>query len=218
VRCLTFFLSKLEQDQNLSNKIIVFDDPVSSLDGPRRIFTQQQIIKIGQHCRQVILLTHDLSFARLVFYNFRNNKCTLQILRKGTYSILDKWDLESATRSVYFKNYFSISDYLEQGPRDDNHMRDVVRCIRPLLEGYLRTKFPKEFKPEEWLGDFLKKVRSSKNGEPLFAIKDKLPEISEINDYSKKYHHDQNPGADSEPITDTELKAFAKRTIKVIQI
>lgn len=211
-----FFLSKLEQDPNLSNKIIVFDDPVSSLDTPRRNFTQQQIINLGQKCKQIILLTHDLSFARLVFDDLRYDKCTLQILRKGSFSILEKWDLESSTRSGYFKNYFSISDFLEQGPRDDNHMREIVRCIRPLLEGYLRMKFPKQFKSEEWLGDFIKKVRLSGNGEPLYAIRDKLTEISEINDYSKKYHH-ENPGADSEPITDTELRAFAERTIRVIQ-
>ncbi len=57
-----FFLSKLDRDSNISNKIVIFDDPVSSLDGHRRSFTQQQIIRLSQCCEQVIILTHDLYF------------------------------------------------------------------------------------------------------------------------------------------------------------
>jgi hypothetical protein len=42
-------------------------------------------------------------------------------------------------------------------------------------------------------------------------------EVEEINDYSKKYHHDSNPGkADSEPINDGELQNYVQRTLAIV--
>jgi hypothetical protein len=43
-----------------------------------------------------------------------------------------------------------------------------------------------------------------------------MPEIEAINDYSKKYHHDQNPRADSEFLSEDELHGFVKRTLKLV--
>ena len=42
-----------------------------------------------------------------------------------------------------------------------------------------------------------------------------LVEIEAINDYSKKYHHDQNPNAHSETISGDELHGFVKRTLRL---
>lgn len=210
-----FFLSKLDQDRNLHEKIIVFDDPISSLDSHRKNFTQQQILSLAQRCKQIVILSHDLHFTRNIFNKISGDICTLIIKRKGSNSIIEKWDLEKETRSEYFKNFDVIYDYIYNGPRDANHLREVVRCIRPLLEGYFRTKYPKELGPKEWLGDFLKKISSAKIGDPLFNMNPIYSELNEINEYSKKYHH-EDPGADSEPIKDTELKSFAERTLKII--
>jgi hypothetical protein len=44
-----------------------------------------------------------------------------------------------------------------------------------------------------------------------------LEELGSINDYSKKYHHETNPGkADSEPINDCELQGYAQRTLEIV--
>ncbi len=158
--------------------------------------------------------TFDL--ARQIFNNAREEICTLQIKRKGDTSVIEKWDIEKDIRSDYFKNYDIISEYLEKGSRDSSHLIQVARCIRPLLEGYLRIKFPKEFNPSEWLGNFLHKIGQAKSDDPLFSMQSKLAELGCINDYSKKYHHDQNPGADTEHVSDTELQSYSKRALKVL--
>jgi hypothetical protein len=45
-------------------------------------------------------------------------------------------------------------------------------------------------------------------------LKPKLPELEAINDYSKKYYHDQNPnGWATEPINDAALQAYSKRAM-----
>ena len=43
-----------------------------------------------------------------------------------------------------------------------------------------------------------------------------LEGLTDLNDYSKKYHHDQNPSADTEPVDDGELRTYAKRTIDLV--
>jgi hypothetical protein len=41
--------------------------------------------------------------------------------------------------------------------------------------------------------------------------------LAQLNDYSKKYHHDTNPGkADSEPINDGELQGYVQRTLAIV--
>lgn len=211
-----FFLSKLDQDPNLRDKIIVFDDPISSLDSNRKNFTQQQVLSLAERCKQVIVLSHDIQFSRNIFNGIQGDICTLIIRRKGFDSIIETWDLEKETRGPYFKNYDVIHEYINSGPQDENHLREVARSIRPLLEGYYRIKFPKDFGNKDWLGDFLKKIKRAGPGEPLLSMTDKYEELNSINEYSKKYHHDQNPGADLEPINDRELTSFAKRTLEII--
>jgi len=48
-------------------------------------------------------------------------------------------------------------------------------------------------------------------------MKNQLTELEDINDYSKKFHHDKNPYADSEHLDHTELLAYVKRTLNVLQ-
>ncbi len=57
---LAFFLSKLESDENLSDKIIIFDDTVSSFDHHRQAKLLDQLIAFGQKGKQLFFLTHDL--------------------------------------------------------------------------------------------------------------------------------------------------------------
>jgi hypothetical protein len=93
---------------------------------------------------------------------------------------------------------------------------DVTRSIRPFLEGLLRSHFPGHFPPHEWLGNFLDKIRNADADDGLGHAKPDLAELEAINDYSKKYHHDQNPNADTEPISADELHGFVKRTLRMV--
>lgn len=89
--------------------------------------------------------------------------------------------------------------------------------IRPLLEVRLRYQFPSQFLRNEWLGDFITRIRDADTSSPLFPAMPTLGELEAINDYSKKYHHDQNPGGcETEPITDAELQGFVKRTLDLV--
>ena len=212
-----FFLAKLDLDPNLSNKIIIFDDPLSSLDSNRRTATTQQLQRINGLAKQIIILTHNTIVARKFWNEIDKSKCkNLQIVRStGTYKI-SEWDLEKETSGEYFNNYFILEKYLNEGISGHQQLRNVARCIRLLLEGYLRLRFPGKFTESEWLGDFIKKIENASNGEPLSNMKPQLNELKDINDFSKKYHHSSNPNADCEAIIDAELKSFVDRTLKIV--
>lgn len=214
-----FFIARLKQDPDLEEKIVVIDDPASSLDAQRRSYTCHQIVWLSKHCKQVIVLTHSARLARQVWDDAKGipTPKTLWIRREGDYSIIDNMDIVEKTQGEYFKNYSEISEYLEEGPEDDRHMRSVANDLRLVLEHYLRVRFPKEFEANEWLGDFLGKLSQAEKGDALYSFKPRQEELSEINNYASKYHHSQNPCADSEPINDGELRAWAKRTLDFIR-
>ncbi|MBA7685864.1 hypothetical protein ES703_94293 [subsurface metagenome] len=214
-----FFLAKLDLYVNISDKIIIFDDPLSSLDSNRRIATTQELQRLSSSAKQIIILTHNTIFARKFWNEIDKSKCkNLQIVRSaGTYEI-SEWDLEKETSGEYFNNYFILEKYLNEGVSGQEQLRNVARCIRPLLEGYLRLKFPGKFTESEWLGNFIRKIENAPNGDSLINMKRQLDELRGINDFSKKYHHLTNPNAENEPITDGELKSFVDRTLKFLGV
>lgn len=57
---LAFFLTKLELDTNIQDKIIVFDDPVSSFDLNRKATTINKLLYFEQQAKQLFVLTHNI--------------------------------------------------------------------------------------------------------------------------------------------------------------
>jgi wobble nucleotide-excising tRNase len=71
-----FFLSTLFHDDALGDKIVIFDDPVSSFDGERKRKTAHLLLDVisltGSHPEQLIIMTHETQFLRIL-YNASNN-------------------------------------------------------------------------------------------------------------------------------------------------
>lgn len=212
---LSFFLAKLHIDTEIGKKIIVFDDPISSFDIERKNSTITQLYNIGLKANQLIVLTHNLLFAK-EFWDKVKTKCQVLKfceLRKST-QIVD-YDIENETLNGLFKDYSVLDNFLTNGVDTDLEKRNVARCIRPILEGYFRIKFYGEFTANEWLGEFIGKIDNSITGQPLFRLIEFSSDLHEINDYSKKFHH-TSPNSDSEPIYDGELKTYVERTFQII--
>ena len=208
-----FFLAALEHDPDIAKKIVVLDDPFTSQDRFRRTCTQQLIRQLAGKAMQVIVLSHDPYFLRLIWEGYPNDIKVLQILRAGDNTVIAEWDIEAETQSTYLKNYSTLLDFYRE--RKGNPL-DVARSIRPFLEGLLRVHFPGHFQPNEWLGDFIAKIRNCRETDGLSHAKADLPELEAINDYSKNYHHDQNPNADSEALSEDELHGYVKRTLRLV--
>jgi wobble nucleotide-excising tRNase len=210
---LAFFLAQLDHDPTKGSRIVIFDDPFNSQDRSRRERTAELLRRYGNECSQLILLSHDPFFLALVWAKLpKAERHSLQLTRApDNTTTIEEWDVEKETQEGYFKDHAALSSYLLNGARE---LIDIVRKVRPVLEGYHRYRFPNQFPENEWLGDMIKRIRDSAGSHPMHPA---LEELEGINDYSRKYHHDTNPGkADSEPINDGELQGYVKRTLDIV--
>lgn len=206
-----FFLAAIKQDPQIANKIVVLDDPFTSLDRFRRTCTQQLIRQVAKIAQQTIVLSHDPHFLNLIWEGYPPADIkVLQLSRIGNSTTIGEWDIEAETQSTYLKNYSALLNFYRE--RTGTPL-GVAKAIRPFLEGMLRARFPGRFQTNEWLGDFIDKIRNAGNADGLQLAQVDLPEIESINDYSRKYHHEH---ADSEPISSDELHGFVKRTLRLV--
>lgn len=219
---LAFFLTKLELDGNIQDKIIVFDDPVSSFDLNRKSTTINKLIRFGQQAKQLFVLTHNIIFACEFWKSANQIPLTSQCSKiefLGNSSCIVEFNIDTETLSSILKDSLAITNYLTNGCLSDQERRGVARCLRPALESYFHLKFFDLVLPNDWLGDFILRVRTATNStDRFFRLQSSLTELTDINDYSKKYHHRFNSSSDSEPVNDAELRNYCDRTLKLIQV
>ena len=209
-----FFLASLEHDPELINKIVVLDDPFTSLDRFRRECTAQLSHKLAEKTKQVIILSHDPQFLKLVYDRHGSTETkTLQLSKCAHGTVIAEWDIKVEMQSTYMKNYSTLLAFYRDR---DGDKTSVARAIRPFIEGWLRTHFPGHFQDDEWLGIFISKIRDANESSGLAHAKQDLEEIEAINAYSKEFHHDQNPNADSVIISEEELHGFIRRTLALV--
>lgn len=209
---LAFFLAHLDKDPSKAQKVVVFDDPFTSFDRSRREQTAQLIRKVGESCGQVVVLSHDPSFLQLLTERLDSAETRqMQLSRAGANSTLEEWDAAKENEGLYFKDRDDLRAYLDGGTTSSR--QDIARKIRPVLEGYMRIRFAGGFPANMWLGDMIGHVRTAGATHPLFG---ELQTLTEINDYSKRYHHETNPNWNAEPIADGELKTFVDRTLYLV--
>ncbi len=144
---LAFFLSKLDIDPNRQGKILIFDDPLSSLDTNRRTYTTGIIKGLVQQMRQVVVLSHNEYFLHEIGKDFGLvDKNTLRITENfaAKASIIEECDLNDLVKNDYFKHI----EALEAFRTNPNHaLKDtVLGWLRNVLESHLRFKFYKEIR------------------------------------------------------------------------
>lgn len=214
---LCFFLARL-QILGVKDKIIVFDDPLSSFDYSRRNSTIFQLAKIATDAVQFVLLTHDLAFA----VDF-TDKCsfidhiTLKIENNTQTSYITYHDINSEFLTSTQKDIEVIKLFINSGANSDYEKREVIRCIRPVLEGVFKSKYFDIIPNSIWLGDIIELIKKTSTGTRLYHLKEVLDDIIELNDYSKSYHHSAGNSRNM-PINYEELKRYISLLMKVIDL
>jgi wobble nucleotide-excising tRNase len=218
---LAFFLARLKTDPQTPDKIVVLDDPVSSLDHNRRQESISAIALIAARCRQTIVLSNDRFFVR----DFRNSILDLKpspppletlTIKRGPngYSAFAPCDIDDVCSSEYFRHHRLVSDDVDGKSAADP--RDVAKAIRPLLEGYYHRRFPGLIPKRTVFGKIIGDAQQAQVPNPLANLKPLIPELSAINDYAARFHHDTNLAADTAPVTEGELLTFTRRTLDLI--
>jgi wobble nucleotide-excising tRNase len=98
---LAFFLASMERDPNLARKILVIDDPISSLDEHRTMTTVQELRRLGRRVSQMIILSHNKPFLCSVWEGLDSTQRTaLQIVRDANGSTIVPWDVDSDSTTI----------------------------------------------------------------------------------------------------------------------
>jgi wobble nucleotide-excising tRNase len=212
---LAFFFASLEQDSDLSKRVVIIDDPVTSLDDYREISTTQEIQSLIGRAAQVIVLSHDKDFLCKIWDKAdKGNTATLEVKRVASGSTITKWDIRPDTIEDYDIRHKELRKYNEEniGERDK-----IAQNIRFVLERYCRVGWPKYCPPGFGLGEFKNKIQQSLSSQTPILSSEDYEEFSKLIDYAHKFHHDTNTPAWEEEIRDIndgELQGFVKRTLE----
>lgn len=140
---LAFFLSKLDIDPNRSDKILVFDDPLSSLDTNRRTYTVGIIQSLFNQMKQVIVLSHNEYFLHEISNgHFRaSDKNILRLTENfvDKASKIEVCNLDKLVQNDYFKHIQALENFRIN---PDPAMKDTIfGWLRNVLESHLRFKY-----------------------------------------------------------------------------
>lgn len=211
---LAFFFASLDQDPNLANKVVVIDDPISSLDEHRALTTVQEVRRLAERAGQVIVLSHNKPFlCRLWETADPGVRSAIEVARDGAGSTLRVWDVSYDSISEHDRRDTKLRSFLDTGTGD---ARDVARSIRPHLEASLRVRCPNRFPPGTLLGPFRNACQQALGTPNQTLTQDSLRELGEIVEYANRFHHDTNPAWEIEAINDQELRGFVHRTLRFV--
>lgn len=201
---LAFFLAQLERDAAIATKLVVFDDPFTSLDDFRREMTAKAIVRVGEKASQVLVFSHDKHFLEAVRQKIHGAGCLpMQISATSGNSSIEPWDIEREVRDGYLNEHMTLSEYANGMPGDALEMR---RKMRPLLETYFRYRFPNVMPDGKWLGDMLSLVRD----DPDHPLQPLYQELDDINEFTADSHHSASAA------NEDEVLAHVRRTLMIV--
>lgn len=210
---LAFFFASLDQDSDLANKIVVIDDPMTSLDEHRTHRTLNEMHDLVTKVKQVIVLSHSKPFLCDLWTSAdKANRSAVQIIRSGQSSVIEPWNVHQDCINNNDRNHALIEEYISAG--GPTTARPAAVALRNVLEAYIRVAYSSYFPPGSLLGDFHNRcVQGQTAGQPILNATD-MVELRHLTNYANKFHHDTNPAYATELINDQELLDYCQRTIK----
>lgn len=214
-----FFVASTLADPELARKIIVIDDPMSSLDASRRRYTSDLLVKISNSCSQLIVLAHDATFLRDLRISLAKQGASRQVASLSVVRVADDYsdfglvDLDRECESVYYSHYRTISGYV--AGEHQSH-RETAVALRPLLEGYLHRRFPGTVSDGVTLGVALQQIAQATAPSPLVHAQPLLSEMRSLNDFALGFHHDTNPDYAQMRVDPAEVNTYGRRVLSLV--
>lgn len=213
---LAFFFASLDQDPQLGQKIVVIDDPMTSLDEHRSLTTVQEMHKLYERVSQMLVLSHSKPFLCAIWEGAdKVTRSAMRIVRDGAGSTLTVWDVRQDCITEHDRRHEQVREYIRAG--NPVTERAVAAALRPILEAFTRVAYPADFPPGALLGPFIG-ICHQRHGAPnqILDVAD-TTELRALLDYANRFHHDSNPAWETEAINDQELVGFAARTLAFTQ-
>lgn len=212
-----FFIASLKAQGDIQNKVIVLDDPLSSLDAERKLKTVNLLNKFIAISKpqQLIILTHELSFFALlnehipqhksfkIVYNPRTSTSTIELMLPNE-EYLD----------TYYRQIDDLKT-LESAP-DTEVTWEKLRSIRDVLEQLFKRKYYLRLKTEITDGgstsSFVKKLTSDGTYDT-----DKAQKINALLAHFWN-HDDSDSQVKRDSISVGDLRGIIKDFFEVVEI
>ena len=212
---LAFFFASIELDPNMANKIVVIDDPVSSLDEHRSLTTVQEVRRLSTRVSQVILLSHSKSFLCRTWEGAdTGTRVALHVVRVGSGSTIEPWNVNHDSITEHDRRNAALHDYLNNGTGNE---REIASSLRPHVEAYFRVACPEHFPPGTLLGQFRGLCDLHVNTTQQILKAQDIQELRDIVEYANQFHHDTNPAWATEVVNATQVTGFVSRVLAFVK-
>jgi wobble nucleotide-excising tRNase len=224
---LAFFLAKLDIDPAKADKVVVFDDPLSSFDRNRRMYTVQLLNDLSQQVKQVVILSHNEHFLYELSKGIAaGDKKTLRISESYSTrsSTIEELSLDTLVEIDYFKHVKELEAFLSRA--DIAKKDDVLGLMRNVLEAHIRFKFYRQTSSlptnNQTLGTLVTTVDTSGVAFRDPNRTDVVNKLRLINGVSSKPHHGEPTpdylqlGLDPKTMSVTELAGLVQDTLDLV--
>ena len=209
---LAFFFASLDQDLALATKVVVIDDPISSLDEHRALTTVQEMRRLAERVGQVIVLSHSKAFLCRIWESADPTmRAALEVSRDGVGSTLRAWDVNQDCIAEHDRRHAMLREYVATNTPNN---REVASAIRPLLEAFVRVAYPEHFSPGTLLGPFRALCDQEVGTAQQILSAPDAQELRDLIEYANRFHHDTNQAWQTEVINDGELSGFVTRALR----
>lgn len=184
----SFFLAKLVSDPDYANKIVVFDDPLSSLDWKRRRSTVNELNKLFTECKQLIVFSHHLHF--LIKLNDRvytKDKSILQIENVRGDATIKPYELMPEWTDKYKHALDKMQAFLVAPTQDG--VLDAIEGVRVSLETFIKLKYCRLVNQNNMLVELVNALEGSAVTFKGHDKKDVIRRLRDLNNDTKDYHH-----------------------------
>jgi len=218
---LAFFFASIELDPNRTEKTIVIDDPVSSLDEHRSLTTVQEIRRLTDRVAQVIVLSHNKSFLCRIWESAAptsratpDPRIALQVVRDENSSTIESWNVSNDLITEHDRRDAILRNYVKNGSGNN---REVAKLLRPHVEAFLRVACPEFFPPGNLLGPFRGLCEQRVNTAQQILNTVDIQELRDIVEYANRFHHEPNSAWENEIVNECELTGFVDRVLKFVK-
>ena len=206
-----FFFSTLLQDENLADKIIIFDDPLTSLDENRRLQTADALRTISDLVKQTIVMTHKRDLLYLMYDRFFSKPTTITIRKDSICGrVLIPFNVPEDRKNEQHKRICRMLKYCDEkaGPS----VSEMQGEIRKALETALKYKYFRYLKGIDTLNPILNELeRINKIEEPL------LSRLHHLKGISGPSHHGESDDNPIQELNPEELFPEIQKTIDILE-
>ena len=163
---LAFLFASLEQDAaNIGRKIVVINDPMTSLDEHRNRATLHEMRLLLARVDQMIVLSHSKPFLCSLWENAATNiRSAFRIGRlrvnNQEASTIAFWDVHDDCITENDRRHHQARAYLSIG--DPNVERSVAESLRPMMEAFMRVALSRSFSAGYAAGNLHRRVRATR--------------------------------------------------------